>query len=327
MWKALALLSAASVAQAQEASQEHIFSHDLPIKVTSVKGIEWRRDDKMWIARGDVIAEQGLSKLFSQVLIAHYRSDEDEDKSSKQLGEEGEASLVTRIEAESEMRVETPNLTATGHKGSYDVEKMLFTVKGKGSKVVFANGIVVGADEILELWESKNLGVAKGNAWVKRPDGALLRGERLVAYFAEEKAEGQQLGELEKVDAFDRVSINQKQERIRGDKGVYESKTGIATVIGNVVITRPSERFEGEYGTMNLNTGISRLLALPSGVKPPPLSTGRDATKKAKTEAGGKAPPKRVRAVIDLSKRKSQDAERSNEQTQPTSDNKQRPQD
>lgn len=293
--------------------EEQIFSRELPIKVTSTEGIEWQRDDKLWIARGDVIAEQGLSKLFSQILIVHYRAKEEDPAAAKKEAEpvvQDETSLITKIEVEQEVRLETPNFTATGNEGSYDVEELVFTVKGEGSKIVFASGVVVGGDDSLEMWELKNVGVARGNAWIKRPDGAILRGEKLVAYFAEEKQADQRLGELEKVDAFDDISITQKQEKITGDKGIYESRSGTATVIGNVVITRPSGQFYGEYGTMNLNSGISKLLPLPaSPTASPPLNKGRTAEHGKPTPDGdkSKAPPRRVRAVIDLSKRKSDD--------------------
>ncbi len=290
-----------SAEQGKKQNQTTVFSRDLPIEITSENGIEWQREKRLWIATGDVVAEQGDSRLFSQVLIARYRAKNgDQSKAGASPSPEAadELSFITKIEAEGEMRMETPDFVATGARGSYDVEQLLFKVLGKGSKIVFSNGVVVGSDEVLEFWEGKNMGIARGDAWVKRPDGALLKAEKLVSYFAE-KSSGSNLGDLEKVDAYENVSITQKEEKISGDQGVYEGSSGIANVMGDVVITRVGEEFSGEYGSMDVNTGVAKLLALPAGVRPPPLRKG------ARKPAVSKK--KRVRAVIDLSKRKSKD--------------------
>ncbi len=46
----------------------------------------------------------------------------------------------------------------------------------------------------------------------------------------------------------------------RGDFGVYNADTGIATLIGNVVIERGKDVIRGQRGVMDLNNNISRMM-------------------------------------------------------------------
>ncbi len=46
----------------------------------------------------------------------------------------------------------------------------------------------------------------------------------------------------------------------RGDFGVYNADTGIATLIGDVVIARGKDVIRGQRGVMDLNHNVSRML-------------------------------------------------------------------
>ena len=46
----------------------------------------------------------------------------------------------------------------------------------------------------------------------------------------------------------------------RGDFGVYNGDTGIATLIGNVVIQRGPNVIRGQRGVMDLNNNIARMM-------------------------------------------------------------------
>ena len=46
----------------------------------------------------------------------------------------------------------------------------------------------------------------------------------------------------------------------RGDYGVYNGDTGIATLIGNVVIQRGANVIQGQRGVMDLNSNIARMM-------------------------------------------------------------------
>ena len=65
--------------------------------------------------------------------------------------------------------------------------------------------------------------------------------------------------ELEHADAYGHVLLTTSQETIIGDRGDYNMQTDIATVSGNVKITREGNELNGGYAHVDLNTGISKL--------------------------------------------------------------------
>src|SRR5262245_22447225 len=43
-----------------------------PVEIESEQGIEWRRNDKVYIARGNATAKRGDSQVFADTLTARY---------------------------------------------------------------------------------------------------------------------------------------------------------------------------------------------------------------------------------------------------------------
>jgi lipopolysaccharide export system protein LptA len=75
----------------------------------------------------------------------------------------------------------------------------------------------------------------------------------------------------------------------RGDFGVYNADTGIATLIGNVSIQRGKDVIRGQRGVMDLNNNVSRMLpgSAPGGA--PQRVQGlfvREDAKPGKSESG-----------------------------------------
>ncbi len=69
---------------------------------------------------------------------------------------------------------------------------------------------------------------------------------------------------ISRVDAQGHVIITNALDTGRGDFGVYNADTGIATLIGNVVIERGKDVIRGQRGVMDLNNNVSRMM--PGGV-------------------------------------------------------------
>ncbi|MDZ7712401.1 MAG: hypothetical protein U5L06_04490 [Rhodovibrio sp.] len=59
------------------------------------------------------------------------------------------------------------------------------------------------------------------------------------------------------------MRISTPSEFARGDRGVYNTRTEIATLTGNVRITRGENQLNGGWGQVNLRTGVSRLRGAP----------------------------------------------------------------
>ena len=65
---------------------------------------------------------------------------------------------------------------------------------------------------------------------------------------------------ISRVDAQGHVVITDALNTGRGDYGVYNGDTGIATLIGNVVIQRGVNVIRGQRGVMDLNNNIARMM-------------------------------------------------------------------
>jgi lipopolysaccharide export system protein LptA len=65
---------------------------------------------------------------------------------------------------------------------------------------------------------------------------------------------------ISRVDAQGHVIITNALDTGRGDFGVYNADTGIATLIGNVVMERGKDVIRGHRGVMDLNNNVSRMM-------------------------------------------------------------------
>ena len=240
---ALAGLPAAAAAQSLGAG-----GAGTAIEIDAEEGIEWHRKDKLYIARGDARATRGQLTVYAEVLTAHYRT-----------SDQGEAEIF-RIEADGAVKLTSPGETAYGDKGVYDVDKGLLLLTGDNLRLVTEQDVVRARDS-LEYWEDRKIAVARGDAVAERDDQE-VRADVLTAYFQPSKA-----GDLEltTIRADGNVEITTPGEFASGDGGVYYVKDQIATLSGEVKITRGNDQVNGEYAEMNMATGVSRLLGAPPG--------------------------------------------------------------
>jgi len=65
---------------------------------------------------------------------------------------------------------------------------------------------------------------------------------------------------ISRIDAQGRVVVLNAGERGQGDYGVYNADSGVATLIGNVVVARAKDVIKGQYAVMDLNNNVSRML-------------------------------------------------------------------
>ena len=212
-----------------------------PIEINAEEGIEWQQKNKAYIARGNARAAQGDVAVLADTLSAYYRETEDGGTD------------IWRIDAVGRVRIVTPTQRAFGDKAVYDVEQGILILTG-GSRLETETDRITARDS-LEYWEKRNLAVARGNAVATRGENR-LRADVLTAYFAKD---GGGTSQVRKVDAFDNIVITTPDEIVRSSRGVYDVETGIATLTGQVKITRGNDQLNGEYAEVNLNTGVSKL--------------------------------------------------------------------
>jgi lipopolysaccharide export system protein LptA len=265
-----------------------------PINIEAEQGIEWQQNNRVYIARGNAKATRGNATVFGDTLTAFYRPvcGSGADKStpapappggkeqpcppatgnarpsgSSEPGERktggsdpvgGSSTEIFRLEADGNVRIATETQTIYGDHAVYDVDQTLLVVTGKNPKLETPRDTVTARDS-LEWYDNKQLAVARGDAVAVR-EGKRLRGDTLTAEVVKGANES---SHISRIDANGNVLVSSLDQIARGDTGVYNVDTGIATLAGRVTLTRADNELRGEYAVVDLNNNVSRLLSAP----------------------------------------------------------------
>jgi len=216
---------------------------DQPVTVEADNGIEWVRDQKLYVARGNAVAVRGTTTVRGDVLSALYRE--------KQSG----GTEIFRIEATGNVTITTPQERAVADRAVYDLDQAVVVLLGDGLRFENAEDVITARDS-LEYWQSRNIAVARGDAVAVREDQT-IRADTMTAYFEEAPDGGNRIS---RVDALGAVVITTAQDVARGDEAVYNAAERTATLAGDVRITRGQNQLNGRRAVVDLDTGISRLL-------------------------------------------------------------------
>ncbi len=220
---------------------------DGPIQIEADDGIEWQRANQLYVARGNARARQGDVTVEGDELIAFYRPNA--------AGE----NEIYRIDANGNVRIFSANEVARSDKAVYDIDNGVLLMTGDNIQLDTAEDTITARDS-LEYHETQQLAVARGDALAVRGDRR-VRADVLTAHFGE----GNQQAAMDRIDAVGNVLVSTPTDIVRAEKGDYDPARGIATVSGNVKITRGDTQLNGERAEVNLETGESRLLSSPSG--------------------------------------------------------------
>ena len=258
-----------------------------PVQIQADAGVEWQQDTHVYIARGNAVATRGPSEVHADTLIAHYREAKGGNSNT------GGNTEIYRVEAEGHVTLKRETQTVVGDRAVYDVDQQVAVVTGKNLKMTTSTDTVTARDS-MEWYDQKQVAVARGNAVAIRND-RMVKGDILTAYMkktvpaptkggapvaraapAQNKppvrpasvsqtpgaAPGASDSEsrISRVDAQGHVIVSNPLETGRGDFGVYNADSGIATLIGNVVIERGRDVIRGQRGVMDLNNNIARML-------------------------------------------------------------------
>src|ERR1700719_1796622 len=269
-------------------------SEDRPIEVSADHGIEWQQDAQVYIARGNAMAKRGATEVHADTLTAHYRpikapggkGTEGKGTGDKEAGGETE---IYRLDADGHVTIKGERQTVVGDQAVYDVDQQIGIVTGKALKMTTATDMVTARDS-LEWYDQKQIVVARGDALAVR-DVKAIRADVLTAHMTKDKpplaaakpdkalpAAAQtkprnaamplgatdESSRISRVDAQGHVLVSTQTDVGRGDYGVYNADSGIATLLGNVTVTRGPNTVRGEYAVMDLNNNISRMMAAPA---------------------------------------------------------------
>jgi lipopolysaccharide export system protein LptA len=243
-----------------------------PIEIVARDGIEWDRENLRYVARGAARVTQGDRTIEADTLTAYYR----------QGGSGG--TEIYRYAAAGHVRITSSTQRAVADAGVYDIDSGIVTLTGTAMKITTAAQEITARDS-LEFWEPRQMAVARGNALVVTSDGRRIGADTLAAYFVQAAAAPRPTAasgagkppqrqaqpdttapgnrRLDRVEAFGNAIVTTANETAQGDKGQYNATTGIATLTGNVKLTRGRNQAAGDVLELNLNNGLYKLSCKP----------------------------------------------------------------
>jgi lipopolysaccharide export system protein LptA len=254
----LVLFALAQPVAAQINPLGNVGGGDQPLELESDKGLELHQDQQMVVARGNVLVRQGDVRLRADIVSASYK-DIDGRRS------------IHRVDALGGVVITTGKERLTGGHATYDLERELFVLKGRNLRIE-AEDQTVTAEDSLEYWGAEKRAVARGEATaIQNSDNTRIRADVIEAQLAARGGAAQTASAatspeklaLNEVRAWGKVVIKTESEVVVGDKGAYDAVQKVATLEGNVTITRGKNQLSGAKAIVDMESGVSRLLAAP----------------------------------------------------------------
>jgi lipopolysaccharide export system protein LptA len=295
------LLFASAFTGAALAQGLSLGNNDQPVDIYAEQGIEWHQDVSAYVARGNARAIRAGTTVYAQTLTAYHRKADVGQaaaaSSTSNSGDIGGGSQIFRLDAEGAVRIVSESGTAYGDRAVYDVDKGILVMTGSNLRLVTERETITSRDT-LEYWQQQDMAVARGNAVAVNDQQKRIAADLLTGYFTRQNqpstgttaaakpaaparpgtartstAQSSGGSDLDRIYAYGNVVITTPDEVARGDRGVYNTRTGIAVLTGNVKITRDQNQVNGDAAEMNMNTNVSRIIANPatSGVGAPPV--------------------------------------------------------
>ena len=250
-WLAGGLMLALAVtpAIAQQATTSLGAQGGSQLEVTADSGIEWQKDRKVYIARGNAQVRRGNFSVRAATLTAHYR-DNVEGRSE-----------IYRVEAVGGVVLRNGDDVARGDRAVYDVDRKVLTMTGSDLSYVSGAARITSRDS-LEYWEVQATAVARGEAKAVRENDT-VRADMLVGHFenrprADDPRRSRR--ELAQIDAIGNVEITNGDNVATAARATYDTATKQAQLTGGVQLTRGSDRLNGDRAEVNMETGVYRML-------------------------------------------------------------------
>jgi len=213
-----------------------------PIDIEADDGIEWRRDQQVYIARGNAHAARGDISVNADSLIAHYHDNG------------GGKTQIYMMEADGHVVLKTKDAQIVGDRAIYDLEKGSAIVTGKVLKASSKEDFVTARDS-LEYWNQQGAVVARGNAVAGQADRE-IHADLLTGYF---RIEPNGAKKMYQVEATGNVRLISQGSVARARKLVYNLDTDVAVLEGDVKITRGKNQLNGQRAVYNLKTGQAKI--------------------------------------------------------------------
>jgi lipopolysaccharide export system protein LptA len=247
---ALAALAPTRLVGAQSVGSFDFSQSSAPIEIQASEGIEWRRDDKVYVARGNARVSRGATAVTADTLSAYYAEGS------------GGKTTITRVVADGHVRLTSPDQTISGDLATYDLEQGVLLMKGQALRAETKNKETLTARDSFEYWEKQLVIVARGAAEVVQQNRR-VRADTLTGYLRKEPDGSTKLYQVE---ADGHVEIWREDAYASASRAIYNLENQVAKLVGSVKITRGQNQLNGETAEFDLNSGVSRILG--GGGKP-----------------------------------------------------------
>lgn len=164
------------------------------------------------------------------------------------------------LKSEASVKITGSDGTLTADSGFYMTDK--------GQNIIFnghIDALVTSVSDKIHLTAEKELIVNQQNRTmtavqdvVVTQRNSTIQADEMVLYYLP-KGKGKE--RIEKIIATGHVMADNGTQKISGDTGTYNPKTGVMEMTGNVVLTQGQNRAVGTKATLNLQTGQSSLTA------------------------------------------------------------------
>lgn len=235
-----AALLLASLPPGVARSQEAAALGDGPLALDAADGVEWRREERLFIAEGDAVAKQGGVTLKAERMVAAYRT------------RPGGGLEIYKLDAEGDVEVESGGDAASGGRATFDLGAGVIALSGPNLAYASAEARVTARDT-LEYFVKEKRAVARGAARVRDARGALSAAV-IEAQFSGAATDG-----LSRARAWGDVRIDTGQEVILAERAEYDFRRRLAVAAGDVRIRRGENVLTGATATVDFASGVSRL--------------------------------------------------------------------
>lgn len=242
----IGLLALAQAAAGQETRK---------LTVEADESLEWRQQDRQYIATGNAVAFQDDITMKASVITASYE-DEGSEADSQSVN-------ITHILGTTNAVLIKSEITARADTISYDLAKDIAILNG-GAPTITAPGEILRADTTITYNRKTRTITADGNAVVEMEGGQKLMGQSLTAILTETEDDFEYIHAVGDAEVYNPTAEGVREAK--SDVIEYTKKTGVATLTGSVVLVDGGNTMVGDKAEINTVTGISTMTSTGSRV-------------------------------------------------------------
>ena len=218
-----------------------------PLVVEADDSLEWRREDRQYIATGNAVATQGETTLKADVITADYRDD---------AVNEAENVNITRIIGAGAAMLSETTFNAAAEKITYDLASNIATLEG-GSVSVTADDGTITARDVIIYRRGERLLIARGSAEINLSNGQQLSGDVIEVDLNADETDFIAVRAKGNAEVFSPGADGSQEARAENID--YTRETGIAVLEGDVEILDGSNVMTGDMARINTISGISTM--------------------------------------------------------------------